>query len=382
MRRYCIYVLIFCVAVLIALGLVMLFSTGAFARDSHGDMYFFIKRQIVWLVISVVVCTIGAFLNYEIWRKTWWVWLGVSVVLLALCFVPGVGMKINGSHRWLNLGLATFQPSEIAKVGILIFLAWYYAKPERSASHFWKGVVVPFLVISVPLTLIVLEVDLGTTALLVAMTLCMMFVAGLPWKQVVLGTLVGGGGLLYVATHIPERLGRLVAFLNPEKYSASEGFQQMQAIIAFGSGGIYGLGLGEGRQKMSYLPYAHTDFIFPMVGEELGLRVTLLTVFGFLLIMLCGAMISINVKDRFGMFLGFGATMLLAIQSIVNIGVTISLLPNKGMPLPFISYGGSNLLMCLFLVGLLISVYRHGGAATIPVARYAMTSRALTRSRR
>ena len=155
-------------------------------------------------------------------------------------------------------------------------------------------------------------------------------------------------------------MARLVAFLDPEKYKLAEGLQQWQAMLAFGAGGIDGLGLGNGRQKMLYLPYAHTDFIFPMIGEELGLRFTLLTVFCFLLILLAGALIAMNSKDRFGMLLGFGITIMLTLQAAINIGVTTSLLPNKGMPLPFISYGGSNLAISLLFVGILLNIHRQG----------------------
>jgi cell division protein FtsW len=157
-----------------------------------------------------------------------------------------------------------------------------------------------------------------------------------------------------------ERMGRLAAFLDPQRFKEDAGLQQMQALIAWGSGGMEGLGLGNGRQKMLYLPYAHTDFIFPMIGEELGLRMSLLVVFLFVIIIVCGMMIALHAKDRFGLLLGGGIVSLLGLQAAVNIGVTTSLLPNKGLPLPFISYGGSNLVACLFGVGLLLNIYRQG----------------------
>jgi cell division protein FtsW len=169
-------------------------------------------------------------------------------------------------------------------------------------------------------------------------------------------------GILGIAWHIGGRQSRLLAFLDPEKYQETAGHQQLMGLIAFGSGGIEGLGLGNGRQKMLYLPYAHTDFIFPVIGEELGLRVTLLIVFCYLLILTCGTLISVNAKDRFGMLLGFGCTAILGLQAAINIGVTTSLMPNKGLPLPFISYGGSNLFFCLVCVGILINIYRQGKA--------------------
>ncbi len=173
----------------------------------------------------------------------------------------------------------------------------------------------------------------------------------------ILGLVAG----VYATMHLDnERLGRMLAFLDPERYKLSDGLQQWQGLIAFGSGGIDGLGLGESRQKMLYLPYAHTDFIFPMIGEELGLRFTLITVFGYLVICLCGALVAMNARDRFGMLMGFGCVMMITLQATVNIGVTTSLLPNKGMPLPFISFGGSNLAVCFFMIGILVNIHRHG----------------------
>jgi cell division protein FtsW len=173
-------------------------------------------------------------------------------------------------------------------------------------------------------------------------------------------SVVGVGGILFIATQISERMARLAAFWDPEKFKEDAGLQQMQALIAWGSGGIEGLGLGSGRQKMLYLPYAHTDFIFPIVGEELGLRMSLFVVFLFVVIIVCGMMIALHAKDRFGLLLGCGVISLIGLQAAINMGVTMSLLPNKGLALPFVSYGGSNLIACLFGVGLLINIYRQG----------------------
>jgi cell division protein FtsW len=207
------------------------------------------------------------------------------------------------------------------------------------------------------LALILFEVDLGTTALIGMTSFVIMFVAGT--NPILLSLLaVTGSSVIFVgATH--ARMDRLVAFTNLERYKEDAGLQQMQALIAWGSGGIDGLGLGNGRQKMLYLPYAHTDFIFPMIGEELGLRVSLLVVFLFVVVIVCGIVIALHAKDRFGLLTATGVVSLLALQAAVNIGVTTSLLPNKGLPLPFISYGGSNLAACLFGVGLLLNIYRQ-----------------------
>jgi cell division protein FtsW len=284
----------------------------------------------------------------------------VALVILALCYVPHIGMRLNGSRRWIGWGPITLQPSELAKVAVIFFLAAWFSRYEKTDRKLLLGFILPLAIISLPAALVLGEVDLGTTALIGTTAFVMMFIAGASplWLGAV--SLTGLGALLIVATQISERMGRLSAFLHPQDFKEDAGLQQMQALIAWGSGGMEGLGLGNGRQKMLYLPYAHTDFIFPIVGEELGLRFSLLVVFLFVVIIVCGTMIALHAKDRFGLLLGCGVVSLLALQAAVNIGVTTSLLPNKGLPLPFISYGGSNLVACMFGVGLLLNIYRQG----------------------
>ena len=358
MHRKSAYLLFLAVLGMLVIGIVMLFSTSAFARDSHGDPYFFLKRQALWLGIGLAVCIAAALIDYHFWQRTWWIWFGLAVVTLAFCFVPHLGMRINGSRRWIGFGPVGFQPSEIAKIASVFFLAWWFARYEKIGNHPIFGFALPVAVVTSLLLLILCEVDLGTTALIGATAFVVMFVAGT--NPILLGLLAfaGSGAILFAATH--ARMGRLIAFTDLERYKEDAGLQQMQALIAWGSGGMEGLGLGNGRQKMLYLPYAHTDFIFPMIGEELGLRVSLLVVFLFVVIIVCGIMIALHAKDRFGLLTGCGIVSLLGLQAAVNIGVTTSLLPNKGLPLPFISYGGSNLVACMFGVGLLLNIYRQG----------------------
>ena len=360
MHRKSAYILCLAVLGMLVIGIVMLFSTSAFARDSRGDPFFFIKRQTIWLAVGLVVCAVAAITDYHFWGRTWWVWFGLAVVALTLCYLPPIGLRINGSRRWIGLGGFTLQPSEIAKVAAVFFLAFWFVREEKNCGRIWQGFLVPLAAIGVLLALIVFEVDLGTTALIGAATFVIMFIAGTNVWLLGLLSMSGAAAILFVATTMPERMGRLSAFMDPERYKEGAGLQQMQALIAWGSGGLEGLGLGNGRQKMLYLPYAHTDFIFPMIGEELGLRVSLLVVFLFVVIIVCGTLIALHAKDRFGLLLGCGITSLLALQAAVNIGVTTSLLPNKGLPLPFISYGGSNLAACLFGIGILLSIYRQG----------------------
>jgi cell division protein FtsW len=379
MRRKSAYILFLAVLGLLVIGIVMLFSTSAYARDSHGDVYFFIKRQAIWVGIGLVACVFAALMNYHFWQKTWWLWFALALAALALCYIPHIGMRINGSRRWVGYGPITFQPSELAKIATIFFLAAWFAGREKLDGNVLSGFIIPLAIISVPAALVLGEVDLGTTALIAATAFVVMFIAGT--NPLWLGGLAFAalGGLILVATQISERMGRLSAFLHPQNYKDDAGLQQMQALIAWGSGGMDGLGLGNGRQKMLYLPYAHTDFIFPIIGEELGLRFSLLVVFLFVVIIVCGIMIALHARDRFGLLLGCGIISLLALQAAVNIGVTTSLLPNKGLPLPFISYGGSNLAACMFGVGVLVNIYRQGILEPAPVKRSTMNAKVTPR---
>ena len=360
MHRKSAYILFLAVLGLLVIGIVMLFSTSAFARDSHGDVYFFIKRQAIWVGLGLLICIFAALIDYHFWQRTWWLWFALAFAALVLCYVPHIGMRLNGSRRWIGWGPITFQPSEMAKLAAIFFLAAWFARYEKRVGNILVGLIIPLAIISLPAALVLGEVDLGTTALIGTTAFVVMFVAGTNplWLGGV--SFAGLGALLVVASQMSERMGRLSAFLHPQNYKEDAGLQQMQALIAWGSGGMEGLGLGNGRQKMLYLPYAHTDFIFPIIGEELGLRFSLLVIFLFVVIIVCGVMVALHAKDRFGLLLGCGIVSLLALQAGVNIGVTTSLLPNKGLPLPFISYGGSNLVTCMLGVGVLLNIYRQG----------------------
>jgi len=359
MHRLSVLLMMTAVAGLLALGIVMLASTGEFAQDAHGRPYFFLKHQLMWLGLGIVGCAVMANIDYRQLVKRWvWVYV-ISAVLLICCFAPGIGAKINGSHRWIRLGFATFQPSELAKAASILALAWWLSQERDLEKQFLRGFVLPLLVVGGLMGLIVCEVDVGSTVLIGGTAMCMLFVSGSPWKFIgglmTLGVIAVAGAI----SMMPERLGRFLAFMNPEKYPA-DAYQTQQGLIALGSGGMSGLGLGNGRQKRLYLPYAHTDFIFPMVGEELGLVGTLGVIMAYILFMLGGVSIAMKARDRAGLLTGMGIVMLISLQALVNLGVTTELLPNKGLPLPFISYGGSNLAFCLLGVGVLINIYRQG----------------------
>lgn len=360
MSRNSAYLLLLSVVILLVIGLVMLFSASAYAQDSRGDVYFFLRRQSVWLGIGFTLGLAATFIDYRLWFKTSWLFYAVTIVLLALCFVPGIGMRINGSWRWVHFGPVGFQPSELAKYTSVVCLARWFSTFESRTREFLVGFIAPMIITGILMALIVREEDLGTTMLLGIVMVGMMFIAGT--KLIYLSGIAVGiaGGIYILASHMGNRMARMTAFLDLEKYKDSFGLQQWEALKAFASGGLTGVGLGDSREKMRYLPYAHTDFIFPIVGEELGLRVTLLVVFAFLVFGCSGFLIARQARDRFGLLLGFGLIATLICQAMVNIGVTTALMPNKGMPLPFISAGGSNLCLCLFFVGILLNIYRNG----------------------
>lgn len=360
MHRKSIYGLLLAVTVLIVIGCVMLFSTSAFANEKGRSAEYYIKHQSMWLAIGVFLCVIVAKTDYLVWRKIAWPLYGSAAIMLALCFIPHIGMRLNGANRWLDLRLISFQPSEFAKIAVVAALARWFTRKDFEPENFVQGFLLPLCIAGGLMGLIVFEVDMGSTALIGATAIGIMFIAGTRLTFIVPIFAGGLALMLYIAHQMPERLHRILAFRNLEEFREGAGLQQYQGLIALGSGGVNGVGLGMGRQKMAYLPYAHTDFIFPMVGEELGLRFTLLVVFCFVVIIVCGAMISLRARDRFGMLLGFGVVLLISLQAAVNIGVTTALLPNKGMPLPFISYGGTNLAFCLVCVGILINIYRRG----------------------
>ncbi len=359
MHRLSVLLLLVAVGSLLAMGIVMLASTGEFAQDAHGRPHFFLYHQLAWLAVAVLVCAVTSRVDYHIWVKKWpWIY-GLAVVLLVLCFVPHVGAKINGSNRWIRVGVGTIQPSELGKFAAVCALSWWYSQEDRVEREFLRGFLVPLLGIGAMTALILIEVDVGSTALIGGTTIAMMFVAGSRWRYILSLVAVGAGGIATAILSMPERLGRFMAFMHPELHPA-DAYQTQQGLIALGSGGITGLGLGNGRQKLLYLPFAHTDFIFPVIGEEFGLVGTLSLVLAYIIFILSGVSIAVKARDRAGLLMGLGLVLILALQAAVNLGVTTELLPNKGLPLPFISYGGSNLVFCMAAVGVLLNIYRQG----------------------
>ncbi len=359
MNRRSVLLLLVAVGALLALGVVMLASTGEFAQDAHGRPYYFLQRQLLWMGIGLVFCWICSRVDYHWWIKKWPYIYGIALVLLICCFIPHIGAKINGSRRWIRFVGVTFQPSEFAKFASVSLLAWWYSQEDRVEREFIRGFLVPLGLVAILMFWTVIEVDVGSTSLIGATAISMAFVAGSKRRYVLSVCAMGASAIAAAIYFLPERTGRFMAFLHPELHPA-DAYQTQQGLIALGSGGVTGMGLGNGRQKLLYLPFAHTDFIFPVVGEELGLAGTLGVVFAYVLVIMAGVSIAAKARDRAGLLMGMGLVMLLAMQAAVNLGVTTELLPNKGLPLPFISYGGSNLVFCLACVGVLVNIYRQG----------------------
>jgi cell division protein FtsW len=355
------YTLLVLVLLLVAVGVVMLFSTSAvYAQERYGDPHFLLKRQVVWSLVAGLACIAAASVPYPRLRVAAPYVLIAAVVLLLLVFLPYVGLSIGGSRRWLNLFGQRVQPSEFAKLGLITWLAYWLAREKRRLDRFKRGFLIPMGVTSLVLLLILAEPDFGCTALLGSAALAVMFVAGVRLRYLIPTVAAGGAAFGALILRNPERFERLMAFMDLDKYKATDGYQVWQAMLAFGSGGVNGLGLGNSRQKMFYLPEAHTDFIFPIIGEELGLIGTLAILVAFVLIVAVGIYISAKAQDPFGQYLGLGVTMLIALQAIINIGVVTAWLPTKGLALPFISYGGSSMVMNMAGVGILMSIYRFG----------------------
>jgi cell division protein FtsW len=347
--------LAFCVAALLALGLVMLYSSMMTKQAGAHDL----MMQLIWCGLGFILCATLTALDYHLLKKLMWLIYCLALVLLVLVFAPLIGHASHGAHRWIGRGRFTLQPSEFAKVALIMMLAWYGERHQRQMQTWERGIILPSALIGVVLGLIFFEPDRGQTILLAAVSGAMLLIAGARWKHLLIPALVGAAGLAFSLFHDSMRKGRISAWLHPDAHAGGAALQAQQAMYGLGSGGWFGVGLGNGMQKNGYLPEIQTDFIFANIGEELGLIATLLVVLAFIVIAVCGIYVAFNARDTFGFLLASGITFLISLQAAINIGVVTSALPNKGLPLPFISYGGSNLLAMLACVGILFSIARQ-----------------------
>jgi len=345
------------VAALVGVGLVMLASTSVWTEE--GQEYALLKRQAIAVGIGVVVATLLALSDYRLLKKFWLpIFIG-SCVLLALCYTP-MGLERNGETRWIRLPvLGQVQPSETAKLAVVVALAAWFAQYQAETRRLLRGFVMPSALLALPLALIFFEKDMGTAVALGAAGFCVLIIAGARLLYLVPAAFTGAGAFVFFVMSDPHRMARIMAYQDLEANKQGLGFQQWRALLAFGNGGVNGLGLGNGAEKHGYLPFAHTDFIFPMIGEELGLWFSLGCVLCYVLIAVFGMLISVNAPDHFGRLLGAGATCAIIFPAILNIGVTTAVLPNTGLPLPLVSYGGSNLVFTMLVIGVLVSVHRR-----------------------
>lgn len=346
--------LITSVCLLVALGFVMLFSSSMVQTGAH-----YLVRQAVAGVIGLFLCLGLAWIDYRRLRPFALPLFLFTILLLALVLIPGIGEYKNGARRWFKLGSINFQPSELAKVAVILMLAWYGERFSQFRGTFIRGLVVPGGIVALALSLIFVEPDRGTTILLLTVTVIMLLLAGAKWWHLAPATIPVCAFIVWSLLKDPIRLKRIVSWLDLEQHKADTGYQAWQSMLALGAGGTTGLGLGNGRQKLGFVPEHHTDFIFSIIGEELGLIATVLVLVTFLIFIFAGLSIAWRSRDSFGFLLAAGITFLIGFQTFINIGVVTNLLPNKGLPLPFISYGGSSLVFMLICVGMLLSIARH-----------------------
>jgi cell division protein FtsW len=345
---------------LLAAGLVMIYSSSAvLALTRKGDPGYFFKHQLLWAVVGVVALFVTQHIDYRRWGKRRVV-LGLMALEVVLLLMALASPSINGSHRWIKVGsIAIGQPSEAAKLVILI-LAAYLLNKRAEERREWIHTLVPLgAYAGLVAVLIVIQPDLGTVVILGAILCSLLLVAGLPWKWLVSMVCIGVVAVGILAVSSPYRRQRLMTFMNPDADPRHEGFQAQQSLIAVGSGGLVGNWLGGGSQKMLFLPEPHTDFIFAMIGEELGFAGNLVVLGSFLFFGYLGLKAVRSAPDLFGAYLAMGVVAWVVLQALVHIMVTLTLLPTKGLPLPLLSYGGSNLVVTMAGVGILLNVSQH-----------------------
>ena len=343
--------------VIVVVGLVMVYSASALIAAQKSGMespYFFLTRQLIWLLAGGLAMLLVMHVDLSILRdaRIIYLLLGALAVLLVLVLFE---QPINGTHRWFVFRGFQLQPSELAKPILVLFLASYLAQKEERVNELATGLLPLLSVLVIICGLIVLQPDFGTAASLMFVAAALIFVAGLAWRKIMIASFIFIPLVLTVLVAADYRRSRILTFLNPEADPLGKGFQAMQSLIALGTGGLTGMGIGNGRQKLFFLPEPHTDFIFSIIGEELGFigAATLLMVFAFLVWR--GVRIATRSNDRFAFYAALGLSLMIAVQVLINVSVAVCLLPTKGLPLPLVSYGGSSLVATLLSIGLLLN---------------------------
>ncbi|HUK94936.1 MAG TPA: putative lipid II flippase FtsW [Gaiellaceae bacterium] len=351
---------------LVAFGLVMVYSaTSASAALANGDPAYYLKRQAGYALLGLVLMLVASRTDFRVLRRLAPVLMVSSIVLLLAVLV--IGQAVNGARRWITVGPAVFQPSELAKLALAVWAAAYLARkrPPRTLGELWRPVGLLAGIVSV---LLLLEPDLGTAITILVMLSAMLLVAGTPVRTVGTGVLIAGAVSMVAVWFEPYRRARLFSFINPWHDAQGAGYQTVQAMIGLGSGGIFGRGLGQSIEKANFLPEAHTDMIFAIIGEELGLVGATAVIAAYAAFAYFGLRIALSCRDPFGKRLAAGLTVLICGQAAINLAAVLGLAPLTGIPLPFVSYGGSSLVVALASVGILLNIARDAGAqrASVP----------------
>ena len=349
--------LLFPVLFLVGIGIVMVYSaSSAVALKKFGSDNLFLKKQALFALLGIIGLVVCRHFPYRLYRPLAYPLLGAALIFLIAIQFTDLGLAAGGSARWLRFGKFSFQPSEFARFALVIFLAYSLEKKRERLKEFAIGFVPHFAVLAVFATLIIKQPDFGSVVILSALTWVMLFVAGVRCRQL-FGSLLLLLPLAYFFLISAEyRMKRILTFLHPWQYSADEGYQIVHSLMAFGTGGLWGVGVGKGYQKLFYLPEPHTDFIFSIIGEELGLLGVLIIIVLYALILLKGIQIARHAPDTFGSLIAVGLTVAMGLQVCINMAVTLGLLPTKGLTLPFLSYGGTSLLLNMASIGILMNI--------------------------
>ncbi|MFC1494424.1 putative lipid II flippase FtsW [Thermodesulfobacteriota bacterium] len=343
--------------ILLGIGLVAIYSSSSFLADHKlQDNYFYLKRQGIFVLMGLFLLIIAKNTPVELYRKLVYPALIISFLLLIMLFIPGFGKNVNGASRWLNIGGFTLQPSELVKLSLAVYMAYSMSKKGNNMSSFFKGLLPHLLIVGTFMSIILIQPDLGTTVILGCWLVILLFVAGLNLFQLIGLVIIAIPMVIWLITQEVYRLRRLLAFLNPWKDPQGLGFQIIHSFLAFGSGGIMGVGLGNSKQKLLYLPEPHTDFILSILAEELGLVGVTVIILLFSILIIRGIKIALDAPDLYSSYLALGISILFGLQVVINMGVVMGLLPTKGLTLPLLSYGGSSLLVNLIGIGILMNI--------------------------
>lgn len=349
--------LLFPVLLLVGMGIVMVYSaSSALALERFGSDYYFLIRQALYSLMGILVLVVFSYIPFRLYRPLTYPILAVAVVMLVVVAFTGLGVSVGGAARWLQLGPIRFQPSELARLALVVYLAYSMSKKDEQLRDFFVGFFPHILVLGLFAVLLMAQPDFGSVVVFAALTWIMLFVGGCRIIHLFSVVLVLAPMAWLFMMQAEYRVKRLMSFLDPWKYTSDEGYQIVHSLMAFGSGGITGAGLGKGYQKLFYLPEPHTDFIFSVVGEELGLVGVMIVILLYGVMLMRGIHIARNANDPFGSFLAMGITVTLGLQVCINMGVALGMLPTKGLTLPFLSYGGTSLLINMAAVGIMMNI--------------------------